>query len=68
MHNFLCQNVRIFPLYTYIYIYIYIYIYAYRKNQESTHFGLRLLPKFWSGGIETFCLPKIAQEKIGKDF
>ena len=52
MHNFLCQNVWILPLYI-----------AYKKNQ---HILVQHINRFWSGGIETFWAQKVTEENSPK--
>lgn len=38
--------------------------YMYCLQKESTHFGLRGINKFWSGGIGTVLVPKNRTSKI----
>ena len=50
MHNSLCQNVPIFPLYILL-------------TRRIDTFWSMDIDKFWSGGIEKFWVPKMTQKK-----
>ena len=61
MHNFMCQNVLIFPLFP---------LYIYYKLEELTHFGLRVLINFSLEIPKHFGLKNHTRkiDKIQRDF